>query len=131
MLSKTSTQVVNALVILAKLPKGQCEGAASIAKEIKAPANYLSKMLQFMCSTGIVESKRGLGGGFRLIKSPDKITLYEVVEPIDKVTVWEGCTLGLKKCSDKSPCAVHDDWKEVKDTYMKFLKTTSIARLVK
>ena len=46
MLSKTSAQVINALVELAKLPEGECKGAKNIAKKIKATQNYLGKMLK-------------------------------------------------------------------------------------
>lgn len=131
MLSKTSTQVINAFVELAKLPDGECMGAGSIAKAIKAPKNYLGKLLQNMASKGLVVSKKGLGGGFRLCKDPKKITLYDIVEPIEKVSIWKECALGLKKCSDSSPCALHDDWKIVRNVYYKFLKETSIADLAK
>lgn len=131
MLSKTSTQVINALVELAKLPEGECQGAKCIAKKIKAPQNYLGKMLQNLCGRKIVVSQKGFGGGFRLSRDPKKITLYEVVEPIDNISLWAECALGLKKCSDLSPCAVHHRWKIVRNTYYEFLRTTSIADLVR
>ena len=131
MLSKTSAQVINAFVELAKLPNGECQGAASIAKKIKAPQNYLGKLLQNMSSKGLVVSQKGLGGGFRLSKDPKKIMLYDIVEPIDNVGLWKECALGQKKCSDASPCAVHVHWKAVRDVYYQFLQKTSIADLVK
>ena len=131
MLSKTSAQVINALVELAKLPEGQWAGAKSIAQTINAPQNYLGKVLQGLCAHGIVISQRGMGGGFRLARSPKEITLYDVVEPIDNVTLWSECALGMKKCSDTAPCMVHDGWKQVRNAYYKFLKTTSIADLMK
>ena len=63
--------------------------------------------------------------------SPQKISLYEVVEPLENVTLWLECALGLKKCSDTTPCAVHHRWKVVRNTYYDFLKTTSIADFLK
>jgi len=131
MLSKTSTQVINAFIELAKLPDGECKGSVSIAKKIKAPQNYLGKLLQNMSARGLVVSQKGLGGGFRLCKDPDKIMLYDIVEPIDNVGIWKECVLGLKKCSDSSPCAAHDHWKGVREVYYKFLRETSIADLAK
>lgn len=131
MLSKTSTQVINALIELAKLPEGAWEGAGSIARKIKAPRNYLGKMLQSLCAEKILVSQRGLGGGFRFNKDPKKTTLYEVVEPFDKVSLWCECALGLKKCCDTSPCAVHHHWKVVRNVYYDFLRKTKIADLVR
>ncbi len=131
MISKTSTQVINALVELARLPEGQYEGTKSIAKKIRAPQNYLGKMLQSLCVHNVVVSQKGLGGGFRLGKDPKNITLYEVVEPLENVSLWSECALGLKKCSDSNPCAVHHRWKNVRATYYQFLRTTTIADLVR
>lgn len=131
MLSKTSTQVINALVELARLPEGESEGAKTIAKRIKAPQNYLGKMLQNLANKKIVISQKGKGGGFRLGKHPKKISLYDIVEPFDNVSLWSECALGLKKCSDTSPCAVHHEWKNVREVYYNFLKKTSIADLLK
>ena len=130
MLSKTSTLVINAMVELAKLPKDEREGAGSLAKKIKAPQNYFSKLLQSLAARGFLSSKRGLYGGFQLKKNPKNIKLYEIVEPIDNVTLWSGCALGLKKCSDSNPCAVHHRWKVIKEAYLDFLKDTTIADLI-
>jgi len=129
MLSKTSTQVINAFIELAKLPLGEFEGAVSIAKKIKAPENYLGKMLQSFAENGLVISKKGFGGGFRLARDPKKIRLYDIVQPIDNIKLWSECALGLKQCLDTSPCAVHFGWKKVRETYYEFLKNTSIADL--
>jgi Rrf2 family transcriptional regulator, iron-sulfur cluster assembly transcription factor len=131
MLSKTSKQAINALVELAKLPKEECEGAASVAKRIKAPQNYLGKLLQNLSTRGLVVSQKGLGGGFRLAKDPKRITLYDIVEPMENVSQWSNCALGLKNCSDQQPCAVHDQWKKVKDMYIKFLRETNLTDLIK
>jgi Rrf2 family transcriptional regulator, iron-sulfur cluster assembly transcription factor len=131
MISKTSTQMINALVELAKLPEGEFEGAKSIAQRIKAPQNYLGKMLQYLCIHKIVISRKGLGGGFRLGRDPKAISLYEIVEPIENVSVWSECALGLKKCSETHPCAVHHRWKAVRATYYDFLRKTTVADLVK
>ena len=129
MLSKTSTQVINALIELARLPEGEWRGAKAIARKIKAPQNYLGKMLQSLAGYKLVRSQKGLNGGFRLNKDAAKISLYEVVEPIDKVSLWSECGLGLKKCSDSEPCAMHHRWKKVRNHYYDFLKQTSIADL--
>jgi Rrf2 family transcriptional regulator, iron-sulfur cluster assembly transcription factor len=130
MLSKTSTLVINALIELAKLPADRREGAESLARKIRAPRNYLGKLLQSLATRGFLDSQRGLHGGFQLKKNPGNIKLYEIVEPIDNATLWSGCALGLKKCSDANPCAVHHRWKVIKEAYLDFLKNTTIADLI-
>jgi Rrf2 family protein len=131
MLSKTSLQTLKALAELAKLPEGAWEGAASIAQRIDAPQNYLGKMLQKLSREGLVVSQKGMGGGFRLNKNPKKISLFDIVDPIENVSRWDGCFLGQKKCSKSAPCLVHCEWQGVRESYLKFLKLTTIADLGK
>jgi Rrf2 family protein len=127
MLSKTSTRAIKALVSLAQLPAGTRAGAESIAKKINAPANYLGKLLRQLSKKGIVRSQKGLGGGFRLAKDPKQISMYDAIRAIENIDRWSGCVLGRSTCSDESSCCLHDRWKKVRDSYIGFLKETTIA----
>jgi Rrf2 family protein len=130
MLSKTGLHAVRAIVALAKLPDGAYAGAARIAQEIGAPQNYLGKLLKALAEEGLVESQKGLGGGFRLARDARAITLLDVVEPIEHIRRWSGCILGRPECSDSDPCAIHNRWKAVRDSYLRMLQQTTIAELV-
>jgi Rrf2 family protein len=118
------------MVALAKLPKGVYAGAARIAKEIGAPQNYLGKLLKVLAEEGLVESQKGLGGGFRLVRDPKEISLLDVVEPIEHLSRWSGCILGRPECSEVDPCAVHDRWKAVREAYLQMLQRTTLAEVV-
>ena len=118
------------MVVLAKLPAGAYAGAASIAREIKAPQNYLGKLLQGLAGEGLVQSQKGLGGGFRLKRSPRAISLFDVVEPIEHLSRWSGCILGRPECSEENPCAIHNRWKKVRQAYLQMLQETTLADLV-
>lgn len=130
MLTKSCIHSVRALVVLAELPKGQYRGASAIAEVTSAPANYLGKLLQSLSRQGLVKSQKGLGGGFRLAKRPEKISLFDVVQAIEDLHRWSDCILGLEHCSDKNPCAVHHRWGPVRDAYLRLLKKTYISDLV-
>ena len=130
MLSKTGLHAVRAVVALAKLPEGAYAGAARVAQEIGAPLNYLGKLLKALAEEGLVESQKGLGGGFRLARDAGKITLLDIVEPIEHISRWSGCLLGRPECSEVNPCAMHDRWKAVRDAYLNMLRRTTVAELV-
>jgi Rrf2 family protein len=129
MISRTAKHALAALTALAEIPDGQYAGAGDIAGEIDAPRNYLGKLLKTLADGGLVESQKGKGGGFRLARSPGSIHLIDAVEPFDRVSRWSVCYLGRERCSDDSPCAVHDRWAEVRDAYLDFLRETTIADL--
>jgi Rrf2 family protein len=130
MISKTATHALRAMVILARQPEDAFAGAGAIATEIEAPQNYLGKLLQNLSREGLVESQKGHGGGFRLARTPDKITLFDVVEAIDQISRRQGCFLGQLLCSPTAACAVHDRWSKVLATYMDFLQQTTIADVI-
>ena len=129
MISKTGIHATLALTFLAKLATGEFAGAAMIADEIGAPKNYLGKLLNSLAAGGLVISQKGYGGGFRLARPANRIAVYDIIEPIDHVSRWGNCFLGRGKCSEGNPCAVHDNWKDIRERYLGFLKTTTLADL--
>lgn len=130
MLSKTGLHAVRAVVALARLPDGAYAGAARVAREIGAPENYLGKLLKSLAEEGLLESQKGLGGGFRLARPAQDISLFDVIEPIEHISRWSGCILGRPECSEADPCAIHNRWKAVRDAYLRMLERTTVAELV-
>jgi Rrf2 family protein len=130
MISKTSLDGIKALVFLAKQPNGACLGAAEIASNIEAPANYLGKSLQSLAMEGFLESKRGHGGGFSLSKTASEISIFEIVGVLEDLTRLSQCIWNFSECNESSPCPLHSRWKEIREVYLNFLKKTTIADLV-
>lgn len=129
MISKTALHALKATVALAERP-GEFQGASSIAERIGAPQNYLGKLLQGLIQSGVVNSLKGKGGGFKLAQPPEKISLFDVVEPVDHVSRWEGCFMGNACCSPATPCAMHSKWVTIRSDYLKMLKETTLADIV-
>lgn len=129
MISKTGVHAALALTMMAHLKQGDFVGTATIAKEIGAPQNYLGKLLNTLAGEGLLESQKGFGGGFRLARQPNQISLYDIIEPIDKVSRWSGCFMGRGSCTPDNPCAVHHRWKKVREEYLSFLKETTLEDL--
>jgi len=129
MITKTGIHALTAVAALAELERGAYAGAGDIAARTGAPRNYLGKLLKTLAEEGVLESQKGKGGGFRLARSADAISLYDVMEPIERVSRWSGCFLGRPRCSDDVPCAVHQCWGKVRHEYLQFLKSTTVADL--
>lgn len=129
MITKTGIYGVRAMLALAKLPVGEPAGAARIAEVVQVPQSYLSKLLQILAREGLVNSQRGVGGGFQLARDPAEITLYELIEPLERMERWNGCFLGNAVCSDDAPCVLHERWKRVQRHYLEMLRQTTLAEL--
>lgn len=129
MVSRTGIHVLRALVFLAGRPPGTYSGVAVLAEAVGAPPNYLGKLLQGLTRQDVVRSRKGAGGGFALGQPAERISLAAALEPIENFDRWQGCLLGRPHCSDRDACPVHAAWAPVRDQYLEFLRTTSLAQL--
>lgn len=129
MTSKTALHAIKAMIALAERPD-EFQGAASIAARIDAPQNYLGKLLQTLAQSGLVYSQKGMGGGFQLARKLEDITLFDIVEPIDHVSRWEGCFMGMETCSSDNPCALHNKWAAAREAYLSTLTGTTLADII-
>ena len=78
MFSQTTEYALRAMVCLAQTPD-ELAAAPTLAKQTRVPANYLAKVLQQLAAAGLITGRRGVGGGYRLAKPAENITLLEIV----------------------------------------------------
>lgn len=130
MISKTGLYVIRALAALAELPEDQWMGTACLAERIKAPVNYLSKLLHALARKDLVLSQKGTRGGVRLARPAHSISLYQALEPFEDFSRWTECLLGVEHCAAGNPCAVNARWDPVRRQYLRFLHETTAANLV-
>ncbi len=130
MVSVTAQYAVRALAHLASLAPGETVGGRALASAVDIPQNYLSKILWTLGSAGLIDATRGTGGGYRLRRLPASVHLIEIVELFDKAITSDSCFLdGTHRCGDEAPCAAHNSWRQVKETYLGFLRDTTLASL--
>lgn len=95
MFSQTVEYALRAVVHLAdQSPSPQTTD--QIARVTLVPKAYLSKVIQGLCRANIVQSKRGIGGGIALVKSPSELTILDVVNAVEPIVRIRQCPLGLK-----------------------------------
>jgi Rrf2 family protein len=130
MFSKACEYAIRAsLYISLKSSNGSKLGIAEIAKEIDSPAHFTAKILQTLSREGIISSIKGPNGGFYLDSKAKPIPLTMIVKAIDGEDILHSCSLGLKECSDKFPCPIHNDIKAYKERLRKILKEKTLQEL--
>jgi len=101
-----------------------------IAKEIDSPEAFTAKILQQLSRHGIIDSVKGPSGGFTIDKKKmSKIKLSQIVLAIDGDDIFSKCGLGLKECSEKHPCPVHNKFKKIREGLKDMLEKTSLLEL--
>ncbi|QDU61180.1 HTH-type transcriptional repressor NsrR [Planctomycetes bacterium Pan216] len=94
MFSQTVEYALRVVVHLAgHAPEAQTTD--QIAKTTRVPRAYLSKVVQSLRRGGVVRSQRGSGGGVTLIKSPEELTILDVVNAVEPIQRINECPLGL------------------------------------
>ena len=104
-------------------------GLKQIAGSQKIPLHFLSKILQNLVKHKILLSTKGPNGGFSLNVSPTRLKLIRIVEVVDGLDIFDRCGIGLKACSDKTPCPIHFEYKVVKDKTMELLSSKTLSQL--
>ena len=130
-LSQTAEYALRAVVLLADRNSDEPARVGELADVLEIPQNYLSKTLNALARTGVLASMRGKGGGFRLARAAESITLLEVIDPFDHFSTGRSCLMGKGECSDTDSCAAHATWKEVAMKVTSFFAKTTLADLQK
>ncbi len=129
--SKPCEYAIRALSYLAQPNGRRAVQGREIARAENLPAPVLGKILQELVRKGLLESRRGPGGGFRLARRPELITLRDVVAAIDGLDHFVECAVGLERCSDEAPCPLHDSFKGLRDQVMNYLERTSLSEMAR
>jgi len=130
MVSQTARYALHILGFLAGR-SGEMVSGDEIAATTGIPANYLSKILNQLRKAGLVESRKGWGGGFRLEGSAAARPIRDVLAAIDGVasTARSDCVFGLPACDPNHPCPLHGYWEQIRTTFDTMLADTTVGDL--
>lgn len=117
-LNQATDYAFRAILYLSGLPRGQVVEAKLIAEEERIPMRFLLKIFRLLTKSGIVESYRGINGGYALARPPEEITMLDVIEAIEGPIRINRCLISPGECNKgASPtCPVHEALYSVQQT---------------
>lgn len=101
-----------------------------IASAIDSPEPYTAKVLQTLTKRKVISSVKGPGGGFFIDPKAKPIPVIKVIDAIDGRGAFERCGLGLKECSAKNPCPIHDEFISYSSQLKNLLMHKTVQELV-
>jgi Rrf2 family protein len=128
MISQTAEYALRAIVYLAD-QQGTPRTTAQIAELTQVPAGYLAKVMQNLSRAGLVNSRRGLNGGFRLAYGSEELTILEVINAVDPIRRFPECPLGIA-AHGRQLCPLHRHLDDAAQTIEDTFGTTTIADLL-
>lgn len=128
MSSLTAEYALRAVVMLGSNP-GSPRTTQQIAEVTQVPSGYLSKVLQALGRAGVVESQRGLNGGFVLARPLDDLTLLDVINAVDPLERIKRCPLEMAEHAE-SLCPLHRRLDQGIAEMEAIFRKTTIAQLL-
>ena len=129
--SKSSEYAIQAMLHLAEHHESDLGMVSTIAEACNIPRQFLAKLVQTLARRRLIESFRGRKGGIRLARSPESITLLEIVNAIEgPPQEKEKCVIGLDVCSEDAICPLHIEWMNTRNLIRDTLEHQTLASMV-
>ena len=134
MLSRKTKYGIKALTFLARQEDRTPVSIAHIAQEENIPHKFLEAILLELRKNTLLGSRKGKGGGYYLMQSPEKIrmsTVHRILEgpigmlPCVSLNFYEKC----EDCRDEEACSVNKLMIQVRDNTLEILENQTLADL--
>src|SRR5258708_33243667 len=105
----------------------------TISDQQNIPKRFLEQILNDLKSAGVVQSKRGVAGGYRLARPPEEITLAAVIRHVEGALAPVSCVSErfYEKCScpDEARCAIRSAMKEIREAVVRVAERITLGDL--
>jgi len=132
--STKSQYGLRAMVYLAKVfDDGEAHPLKKIAQQERISFDYLEKIISQLEKEKLVNSKRGVTGGYFLAKPPSKMKVGEIIRVLESSTSSVKCTgkKGKYVCPMEKCCLAKSFWKKIQKTLNTALDSMTLADLIK
>ena len=120
---------VTAMLDLAMKEADKPVTLAGISERQSISLSYLEQLFSRLRRSGLVKSVRGPGGGYRIAKKLDQVSVSEIISAVDELIDATQCG-GQENCHDEGRCMTHDLWSSLNVKILEYLSGVSLADLV-
>jgi Rrf2 family protein len=136
MLSRKAKYGLKAVLSLASDPQARPAVVASLAEREAIPRKFLEQILLELKHRGLLQSRRGKGGGYQLTRPPDRLAVGEVIRALDGPLAPVPCVsqtayVKCDECGDEETCGIRLVMKEVHAATTRILDSTSVADVLR
>ena len=101
-----------------------------IAECMDIPSQFLGKIAQQLARSGFIEIIQGAKGGYRLLFSPDQLSLLDVVEAVTGEIFLNDCVMRPDSCFRSPECPIHRVWEKARAQLRNTLREATFAKLL-
>lgn len=129
--TRANEYAVRCLLFVAGREFGEVVGREEIASAMQIPRQFLSKIAQQLARSGFIEIVQGPKGGYRLLKTPEEITLLDVIEAVTGEIFLNDCVMRPESCFRNAECSVHLVWTKARHQLRETLREASFDKLLR
>ena len=101
----------------------------TISTRQKISLSYLEQLFGKLRRGSLVQSVRGPGGGYTLGRSPDQLTVADIIRAVEEPIDSRQCE-GRDNCLGDRRCMTHDLWENLNTTVVNYLAGITLAQLI-
>lgn len=131
LLSKSCIYGLRASILLAHKDSNEFITIQKISDELNVSFYFLTKVLQQLTMSDILESYKGPNGGVKLAKDARDIRFKDIVVSIDGDSLLNECVLGLPGCGFEAPCPMHAKWSALRTELDQLMTEVTLADLAR
>lgn len=120
---------VTALLDLALIGEDRPVSLGEISQRQGISLSYLEQLFARLRRSKVVTSVRGPGGGYRLARKPEAITVAAIISAVDELVDMSQCH-GYANCRAGEPCLTHALWMDINQEIKNYLERITLADLV-
>ncbi len=118
------------MVLYLSQKEGDVVSRRELSEKADIPLSLLSRIGQMLEVADIVYVQKGRGGGYKLKKKPEEITLLDVIEAIHGRVYLNRCVESSGLCSRAPGCPVHNVWIEINERFRELLRSFDFRTLL-
>jgi len=120
---------VTAMLDLALNDKGMPVKLSEISKRQSISLSYLEQLFGKLRKKGLVKSVRGPGGGYRIAREYEHISVKNIISSVDEKIDATQCG-GKENCNEGYQCITHNLWTTLNSKILDYLDSTTLNELV-
>lgn len=117
---------------MARHPRTELHTARELAAHLRLPLPTASKVLKTLLQNGLLESHRGIKGGYSLTREPNLISLAEVVSALEGPVALTECSMDITGLCDLEPsCPIKDNQRIINQVVRGALAKVMLSDLIR
>lgn len=128
-ITKQSDYGIVLMTLFAGAEPGRVHSTRDLAAGAHLPLPTVSKILKALARAGLLQSHRGVKGGYRLARDPARISVEEIIRALEGPIALTECIDGQNECEIEGTCPVRTNWQRINGAVVDALAAIPLSEM--